>query len=188
MQNLVTNDQKIIKLIKQDSSKGMKLLMDYYYGLINYIVEGKLSGRRQDIEECVADVFMEFYSKIESVDLKKGSVKAYLVMIASRRAVDKYRKLSSYMEEELDDNDIWSQVDNESPEAVTVDSERRQMILEEIRNLGEPDTEMVFRRFFLSQSVKDIAELFGMKSNSVSKRINRALSILKERLEEYYYE
>ena len=36
----------------------------------------------------------------------------------------------------------------------------------------------------MQQSVKEIAETLGMKSNSVSKRISRALSVLEERLGE----
>lgn len=188
MKKLVEDDQKIIELIKRDSSKGMKLLMDHYYGLIYYIVEGKLGDRFQEIEECVADVFMEFYSKIDQVDLTRGSVKGYLAMTASRRAVDRYRKLSSKMEYELEDNILLEQADQDTPEVYAIKDERRQRIYEEINNLGVPDNEMVFRRFFLAQSVKDIADSFGMKSNSVSKRINRALTILKTRLEGYHYE
>lgn len=47
--------------------------------------------------------------------------------------------------------------------------------------------DILFRRYFLSQPVKDIADYYEMKSNSVSKRITRALEVLRGRLEAYYY-
>ena len=57
-------------------------------------------------------------------------------------------------------------------------------LLQAVKDLGEPDSQILYRRYFMQQSVKEIAETLGMKSNSVSKRITRALSALEERLGE----
>ena len=187
MRNLAKDDQKLLDLIYKNPSKGMNILMDTYSGLIYYIVEGKLSGRIQDIEECISDVFAEFYSNIDSVDLSKGTVKTYLATIATRRAVDKYRKLIANRELLLEE-EVVEQVSIDGPEVIVMENDKRDRLLNEINGLGDPDTEIMYRRYFLSQPVKEIAEIVGMKSNSVTKRITRALEILRIRLEDYHYE
>lgn len=188
MRKNTLDDQKLLKLLNKDASRGMQELMDYYSGLIYYIVEGKLHGKTQDIEECVEDVFIEFYNKIDQIDLNKGSIKGYLSMMATRRAIDKYRKIASVMEQGMEALEATADDCSYEPENVTVEDERNKAILTAIKNLGEPDNEILYRRYYLSQPVKEIAEALDMKSNSVTKRITRALSTLKGRLEEYHYE
>lgn len=181
-------DRELLIHIRTDASNGIKELMDQYSGLVYYIVEKRLYGRTQDIEECVADVFIEFYSKLDTIDLEKGTIKGYLTIMSSRRAIDHYRKLSGIQEQGCEDLEIPDFGTAESPEEITMDSEEREFLLKEVEDLGEPDSSIIFRRFFLLQSVKEIAEGIGMKSNSVTKRITRALVTLKDRLEEHYFE
>lgn len=180
-------DQELLDLLQKDASAGMKLLIDIYSGLIYYIVEKRLINRQQDIEECVSDIFLEFYEKLGALDLNKGSIKSYLAIIASRRALDRFRSISTRKEDELDNFDQL--VDNASgPEQDLLLSERRKALLSEVKKLGEPDSTILYRRFFLTQSVSEIAGSINMKSNSVSKRISRALDTLRAQLEEYGYE
>ena len=94
-------DKALIKLIKRDAQKGMSILMEQYTGLVYTIVKNKLSlyCTAEDIEEAVSDVFAAFYNKMDSVDLEKGSLSAYLMTIAKRKAVDKFR--SSVRQDEI---------------------------------------------------------------------------------------
>lgn len=188
MQKIVLNDQKLLDLIKKNPSKGLGLLIESYSGLVYYIVQGKLSDVPQDIEECISDVFLQFYDQIADVDLNKGTIKTYLATIATRKAVSCYRKIVARKETVMEDEKTPEIVEASHPESMLLDGEKRDRILQELENLGEPDTEIMYRRYFLSQPVKEIAEIIGMKSNSVTKRIGRALEILRGRLEDYYYE
>lgn len=188
MQKKQLDDAELLKLICKNDSKGMKYLMDCYTGLIYCIVEGKLKGHQQDIEECVSDVFIEFYNKLDSINLEKGSIKTYLATMASRRAIDRFRQLCAVKSDATENLEAIDEGITRSPEDDILESERKKMILEVIDHLGEPDNDFVFRRYFLSQSVNEIAEFYGMKSNSVGKRIQRALKVLREKLEEYYYD
>lgn len=184
MRKVIPDDRKLLELIRHDADKGLKILMDQYTGLIYHIVRGKLEGKNQDIEECVADVFTEFYYGIDKVDMDRGSIKAYLAVVAARRSVDRFRKLSA--NEEIEEIEETVTDTSDSPEQKIIKDEESRSILEEIKKLGEPDSVILYRRYFLSQPVKDIAESLGMKSNSVTKRIERALKVLKNRLEGKY--
>lgn len=182
------SDHEIMQLLRQTPSKGIEILMDQYSGLIYYIVRGKLGDRTEDIEECVSDVFVEFYNKFQELELEKGSIKAYLATMATRRAIDRYRKLAGKDSSNFDEMEEFYGDDSVEPENMTMEAEKRKLLLNEIKNLGEPDDMIMYRRYYLSQSVKEIAEDLGMKSNSVSKRISRALDTLRSRLEDYFYE
>ena len=59
----------------------------------------------EDIEEVVSDVFITFYNQIESVDLSKGSLASYIMVIAKRKAVDRFRKSSVNRDVKLLDNE-----------------------------------------------------------------------------------
>ena len=74
--------------------------------------------------------------------------------------------------------------ENNNPEELAIQKNDEDRLLQAVESLGEPDSQILYRRYFMQQSVKEIAETLGMKSNSVSKRITRALSVLEERLGE----
>ena len=189
MLNQIEKDKKLLELIKKHPNRGMKLLMNEYGGLVFYVVQKRLVNNMNDIEECVSDVFIDFYSNINSVNLNKGSIKAFLVTIATRRAIDTYRRNSVHREVySLDEEHSFIEhmlpETNNNPEELAIQKNEEDRLLHAVESLGEPDSQILYRRYFMQQSVKEIAETLGMKSNSVSKRITRALSTLEERLGE----
>ena len=189
MLNQLEKDKKLLELIKKHPNKGMNLLMNEYGGLVFYVVQKRLQNNMNDIEECVSDVFIDFYSNINAVDLNKGSIKTFLVTIATRRAIDTYRRNSAHREVySLDDEDSYIEYmlpkENNNPEELAIQKNDEDRLLQAVKDLGEPDSQILYRRYFMQQSVKEIAETLGMKSNSVTKRIIRALSVLEERLGE----
>lgn len=186
----ILKDEKILRLLKKDPSAGMDLLIETYGSLAGYIVRHKLSSLcgEEDVEECVADVFVDFYKQIDRVDLKKGSIKTYISTIARRRAVDYFHDAIKNVTRitELDEVAYHSIPDEApSPESSVVMNEEHSFLLKEVQKLGEPDSEILFRRYYLDQSLNEIADAIGMKRPAVSKRIARALEKLKFRMEGY---
>src|SRR5471030_1774605 len=91
--NLIS-DIELLKLLHNEPEVGLKTMMDSYMALIYTIVSNKLYGMysKEDIEECVSDVFFEVFNHKSRIDVQKGSIKAFLAIIAKRKAVDIYRK------------------------------------------------------------------------------------------------
>lgn len=87
-------DTALLKMIKESSNPGLSHLIDQYTPLVYTIVKSKISSvcSEEDIEEIVSDVFIAFYNQIDHVNLSKGSLAAYLTVIAKRKAVDRFRK------------------------------------------------------------------------------------------------
>lgn len=183
-------DQALINLIKTDAEKGMSALIDQYAGLVYTVVKNKISAvcTSQDIEEVVSDVFVAFYQQIDLVDTDKGKLSAYLITIAKRRAVDKLRRsclaydISSY-----DDGYI------EIPDSFCMerDAEKGELysrLIDEINALGEPDSTIIYHKYYLGESSKQIAEYTGLSSDNVRKRQQRALEKLQSKMKGVYNE
>ena len=63
MLNQLEKDKKLLELIKKHPNEGMNLLMNEYGGLVFYVVQKRIPNNINDVEECVSDVFIDFYQK-----------------------------------------------------------------------------------------------------------------------------
>lgn len=181
MKEGVQLDENLLIELKEDPEKGLISLMNTYMGLVYTIVKDKLGSQfgREDIEECVSTVFYEFYKKRDSIDLGKGSIKSFLAVIAKRRAVDLLRTNSgAFMRlDDTDENSI-----EYCGEQNATDMETKHVLIQGIKDLGIPDSEIFIRKYYLGQSTKMIAQVLGIKVNTIDKKISRGLAKLREAL------
>jgi RNA polymerase sigma-70 factor (ECF subfamily) len=181
MKEGVQLDESLLKELSLDPEKGLTRLMDTYMGLVYSIVKNKLGliFGKEDIEECVSTVFFEFFKQRDSIDLSKGSIKSFLAVIAKRRAVDLYReKCKAVNKTEYIDGNTFECV----KELCMMDIETKHVLIEGIKDLGSPDSEIFIRKYYFGQSTKMIADLLGIKVNTIDKKISRGLVKLREAL------
>lgn len=172
-------DETLLKLIKDHPDEGLKLLVEQYEGLLFSVVRSVLTGwGERDVEECVSDVFSEFYFDIDKIDLSRGSVKAYLCVSAKHNALDLLRRASRRPDLPLDEADL-SEAAAASTEETLLDADGRRELAQLVKDLGYPDSEIVFRKFYLSQPSKIIAAALGMTAANVDVRTHRALKKLR---------
>lgn len=183
-------EKKILALLSEKPGKGLEKLMNAYSGLVYAIVYSKLNHffTREDIEECVSSVFYEAYEKRNAIDLSKGTLKAYLAVIAKRRAIDLLRKNARHFENvvPLEAYDLDSCMLKPCPDAVgEADMETKDMLIKAVKALGEPDSEIFIRKYYFGQSSGKISELLGIKQNTIDKKVSRGLAKLRKILENY---
>lgn len=180
------DDAELVGLIARDPERGLSELMAQHMGLVVSIVKGRLQSAcsREDIEETVSDVFLEFYRGVGNYAPEKGSVKGYLCSIARRRAAEVYRRrLKEAAPLSLDDETaIDVTADDFSIDGALLYGERRQWLFTAINGLGEPDREIVVRKYFLNEPSKSIAKRLDMSVSAVDTRTHRALKKLKKLL------
>lgn len=184
-------DSTILELIKKDPERGLTELINQYTGLVYTIISNKISNfcSKEDIEEAVSDVFTAFYYKAKSIDLAKGTISAYLSSIAKRKAVDKLRECGSQYEISTDDDGFI-----EIPDSYNLENEAEKKLLyaelvESVKALGEPDSTIIFRRYFLGEATKAIAEHMGISDDNIRKHLSRAIQKLQKTMKgAYYYE
>ena len=164
------DEQKLIDMIRSGNEEALICIIETYSKLLWIIVGGILNnvGTSEDIEECISDTYMNLWQKPKAFDPRKGSLKTFLAIIAKRRALDKYRLLNKTRIEELDeavassDDDLFEYIANRD-----LYSE----LYEAIRLLGDPDKEILIRRYFFEEKPSAIADSTHIPVKEVNNRL-----------------
>lgn len=99
------NDGKIIAAIAARDERTFALVIQKYSGLLWKIAASVLvnAASAQDVEECVADVFIYLWQFPEKYDPEKGKLSSWLCLIARSRALDRYRRIAVKREVSLEE-------------------------------------------------------------------------------------
>lgn len=174
-------DEELLRLLRSSPEKGFKALMSQYGGLI-YAVIKRILPQAADAETCAADVFSEFYLGLDQYDPSKGSLKAWLCVIARHNAVDQARKkiptLSLNEEHDL-------APEKASPQSDLEEREFRKAVFAEVKALNEPDREILLRKFYFGESSKEISARLRLSVSNVDTRTSRAIEKLRKNLREW---
>ena len=175
------SDIELLELLNNKPEDGLKIMMDKYMALIYTIVFNKLSSiySREDIEECVSDVFFEVFHHRSRIDLKKGSIKAFLAVVAKRKAIDMYRRNKNSNHVSIDDvSQELCNLGDEVSDLILLEESKTELI-NAIKSLGDPDSEIIIRKYYLYQSSKDISKDLGIKTNTIDKKVSRCIQKLR---------
>jgi RNA polymerase sigma-70 factor (ECF subfamily) len=174
------NDDKLVKLLKKNPSKGLSCAIDIYGALVKTIVTRILGyENQQDIEECVSDVFVELWKSINNFNKEKGIFKNYIISIARHISINTYNRkikknLATTLEEDLEFNiDLNDEVTK---------SINKKIIKDTLNNLPQPDKDIFIRRYYLYESVKDIAFSLDINPKTVENKLYRGKEVLKQAL------
>ncbi len=162
----------------------MERLMNQYTGLVYAVVKSKLDDSyyvSSDIEDCVTDVFSKFYAELSDYDPKISSIKTYLCVIARNQAINVSKRRNLEGGISLDDEQSLLQVaDDVMIDSELAEGELRREVIKAVEDLGEPDSSIIFRKFYYGESSKDIAKAVGLTVSNVDTRTHRALNKLRK--------
>ncbi len=177
-------DKKLLRLLHKDPNAGMEQLLNNYTGLVYAVVKSKLNGSycvSSDLEDCVADVFSKFYTELADYDPAMSSIKSYLCVIARNHAINVAKKRSLEGGISLDDEQSLLQiVDDVTIDSELTDEELRREVIKAVEDLGEPDSSIIFRKYYYGESSKEIANAIGLSATNVDTRTHRALNKLRK--------
>lgn len=171
--------EEILALMKTDPEKGMFAVTGQYAALVYKVVWGKLASvcTNEDIEETVSDVFLDFFRKHTGVDLSKGSLASFLITLAQRRAIDEFRRVmrQKNIEKAINEkNDVvFLQTEN-----TVLKNEERDFLLGAVFSLCEPDSTIIYRKFYYGETYSEIGNRLGLSENAVNKRYLKAIDKL----------
>lgn len=136
-------------------------------------------GTLEDMEECVADAFIQLWKNSGTLNETRGSIKTWLCVAVKSRAIDRYRKIVRKSKVGLDEQlaSCAGLLDQ------TMDAVLQRELLAAIHALGEPDREIILRRFYYQQKPKDISIALDLSIKQVENRIYRAKQKLREQLD-----
>lgn len=165
-----------------------KALVREYGRYVYAIVYNKLRscGTNEDVEECVSDVFADIFMKCDLDISSENDIKSLISTIAKRRAIDRFRSLSSKSNYIADANedDMHELASDFSVDEHVESSELRRILLDKIDELGEPDSTILIQKFYYNRNSKEIAKTVSMTAVAVRARCSRAISRLRAKLVE----
>lgn len=172
------NDDKLLTLLKSSPEKGLGETVAQYSAYVYKIAYTRLRDvcTKEDIEEAVSDIFYKFYQSGSKCGFELRSVRAFLSVIAARHCTDLFH-IHCKDEKLLDYSELENLI---AEEEITEGGE----LIEAVKSLGEPDSDIFIRKYYLGQRNKDIAKELGMKQGTVNTRISRGLVRLREILKE----
>ena len=170
-------------LLRQEPEQALSRMLSDYGGLVYYVVRGILSEcPAEDVEECVSDTFLYVFEHRSRLDFSKGSLKAYLCAVAKNKAFDRLRRFRR--EQSVRGAGVRRPEVFPSAEELALSHAERDAIIEGILALGDPDARILICRYDLCMRTSEIAQLTGLKENTVDQRARRALKKLSAQLDE----
>ena len=177
------NDSDILRLIRESPAKGHRALFDEYYNYVRAITLRILRnyGSEDDIDDCVIDTFTDILLNVDSG--REGSLKAYIGTVAKHKAISAYRSLRRKVTAgySLDDEAAGSISTGEDIAASAENKALIHQILDHIRQLGEPDSDILIHKFFYERNSREIAAITGLSPAAVRIRSSRSLKKLREK-------
>ena len=179
----LVNEKRILKALRRGDSAALEQIVEQYTPYVFAIVSNILSHAlpREDLEEVVSDVFCSLWYSREQVE--PGKLKAYLAAIARNAAKSRLRGLK--LAEPLEDDLLALSLPG--PEEGVLKLELKAACREAVDSLGQPDSEIFLRRYFLYQKTGDIAQALGLNDNTGRSKLSRGREKLKQHLEERGY-
>lgn len=160
------NDERTITAIKNRNEAAINEVITKYSKLLWAVAGAVLNnmGSTQDVEECVADTFIYLWEHPDKYDPQRGKLKTWLSIVARTQAVNRCREISKRNTISLENTDFIDQlgvVDN------ILEAETRKSLIAAVNALGEPDREILIRRYYYDQKPKEIALAMDMSVKQV---------------------
>jgi RNA polymerase sigma-70 factor (ECF subfamily) len=164
---------------------GLSALYDESSALV-YSVALRILGQREDAEEVTLDVYTQVWRTAASYDPSRGTVAAWLVMLARSRAIDRMRARGNRMEREQPMVKFFDlEVDTPSPEQESESGQRRRRLLAALATLAPEQREVIQLAFFSDLTHGELARQLGQPLGTVKSRIRLGMIKLREQLELY---
>lgn len=172
------DDKKALRAITRGSQEALSQIIDRYAAYVHTVIYNIIGGSMtaSDIEEVTSDVFLALWENAGKVSGEK--LRAYLGSVARNKAKNKLRELGADvpLEEDL------LLVSGDTPELLFEKREQARLVMQAVRSMGEPDSEIFLRHYYYYQTDGTIARELDMNPSTVKTRLSRGREKLKNAL------
>lgn len=168
------HDAALIARVRSGDTHAMTAVYDRYAPIV-YAVALRVLGDTAAAEDVMQEIFMQLWRKPQSFDGSRGSMGAWLAVIARHRAIDALRRRKP--ETDMDDVVLASGVDLESETARnTLVARVRQLI----PSLSPEQQRALQMAFFEGMTHAEIAAKTGEPLGTIKTRIRSGLLALRK--------
>ena len=169
-------EQEIIEALIRRDEGGAAAFLQAYTPLLRYVIGGVLR-HPQDTEDCLSEVSLALWQKLERYDPDRGTLPVWLTAVARNAALN---ALQTRLRRER--NLPETPPDPPTPEQEVLRRERTEQLRETVSRLSEADRQLFYRRYYYLQPVRQIAAELGMTERSVEGRLYRLRQKLRQEL------
>lgn len=166
----------LLRMMQRDPEQGLKLVLEQYGNLMNGIALNILKNP-QDAEDCISEALLRFWKNYKSIRSAE-KLKSYLCTITRNIAIDMLRTRQKRLEQSLEE-ELKEPLSIPDTAAEKLTSE---LILGEIKSLGEPTATILLRRYWCCESLGEIAAAVHLTPAAVQSRLHRGRKELKDKL------
>ncbi len=177
------DDSKIIELFFERSEQAI-IELSKKYGSVCSRIANNILNNRFDSEECVNDAFLGVWNTVPPQ--RPNSLGRYVCRIVRNIALNKYHENTAKKRNSLYDIAL-DEITECFPSAVSVEDEIETKeiagIIDRFLDALDQQNRILFvRRYWYSDSIGDLAELFHTSRHNISVRLSRIRKSLREYL------
>ena len=165
-------DEQVIEAIRNRDEAVMAQVMNRYARLL-WSAAGSVLGRtgsEQDIEECVADAFILLWQHPERYDPRRGKLKTWLALIARTNGINRWREQKRQGTVSLEEAALAQE---RGMEEQLEQAETGRALEAAMEELGEPEREIMIRRYHYGQKPREIAKSLHLEVRQVDNYLYR---------------
>jgi RNA polymerase sigma-70 factor (ECF subfamily) len=170
VQRAATGDQQAFASLYDESSH------------LVYSIALRILGNEADADEVTVDVYTQVWRSAGKFTQERGSVNAWLVMLARSRAIDRYRSRNRLKAEEPAEAMLELAASGPDPEEVSVWMQNGDRIRAALLALSPDQRKAIELAYFSGYTQSELAEHLGEPLGTIKTRIRLGMMKLKEQL------
>lgn len=187
------HDADLMSRVARGEEQALGALYDRFGGVL-YAVAYRIVGQKADAEEVVMEAFAQAWREAGRFDAARGSVAAWLTMMARSRALDLVRSQARRVRI----TDTAAREDTAAspamssglpvPGSALEHEERRRAVTNALADLSPPQREAIELAYYEGLSQTEIAERLKEPLGTIKTRMRLGMLKLREALRPYYFE
>ena len=177
-------EQQLINQAKSGNIQAFQQLVEKYSRKL-YAAAYRILNDQGMAEDCVQEVFVKIYQKINSFD-ERSKFSTWLYSVTVNTAIDIQRKVAKHVNSHVGESPDFDQMSAEqsnTPEGEHWNRNISEQTQRALMQLGEDIRIAFLLRHHEERSIEEISQILDLNPNTVKNRIFRAVSRLREILE-----
>lgn len=176
-------------LIASGDQRALGLLYDRYRPLLAKII-GEVLPSEADAEETLQDVFVDIWKRADRFDARRGKPLGWMICIARRRAIDRYRKVRRQLDhtsplhglsDDAQDRKMAEVADSSQGTDQPAVHDLRSVVLRLLQSLPDGQRDAVYLTYFEEMSQREVAAHTGIALGTIKTRLDLAMRKLLQR-------
>ncbi len=172
-------DDALISRARSGDEKAFVDLIEAYHAYV-YTIVNEIVGNSHDAEDVVQETFINAYGGLPQLE-DRAKFKSWLAEIA-RNCARNWLRRRRVDTVPIDEVDVDSLRTSESPSALLIRDEQRELVRRAMMTLSQKDREIARAYYLDGASYDELIRTHGLSYKAISFRLSRAKRILSERL------